>query len=108
MFGRTQCLIICVGEIGATYPVPEGKEGAVVPHVVRVVVVMDVCPRAKREIPEGHKPEVVARVSINTLNESYRQPDPKGLDVASQQEGAQKHGQSVGKDVFSWVEELHC
>ena len=47
---------------------------------------MDVRPRAKREIPEGHKPEIVSRVPIDTLGESYHQPDPKGLNVASQQE----------------------
>ena len=64
---------------------------------MRVVIVVDVSPGAKREIPEGHEPEIVPRVSVNALGKSYHQPDPKGLNVAPQHEGAQKHRQGAGE-----------
>lgn len=60
-------LVISIRHVRATDTVPENKERSVVPHVVRMVIVVDIGPRAEGKISEGYEPEIVPTVSINAL-----------------------------------------
>lgn len=59
--------VISIRHVCATDAVPENKKRSVVPHVVRMVVVVDIGPRAEGKISERYEPEIVATVSINAL-----------------------------------------
>ena len=65
---------------------------------------MDVGSRAEREVSEGHKPEIVPTVAINTLCQSYHKPYPKCHDVALEEKRANEVWDGDGKEVFKGVE----
>ena len=60
-------LVISIRQVRATNVVPEDEKGSIVPHVVRMMIVVDIGSRAEGKISEGYKPEIVPTVSINTL-----------------------------------------
>lgn len=89
-----------IAEVSAADGVPEGEEGPVVSHVVRVVEVMDVCSGSEGEVAEGAEPEVVATVAVDALQQSHHQPDPEGLHVGPEQEWAQEEAWGVYEGVL--------
>lgn len=64
---------------------------------------MDVGPRAEGEVPERTEPEVIPTVAVDSLSESYGQPDPEGVHVRLEQGGSQEESRGIDKDVLEGV-----
>ena len=101
-------LVVLVGQVRPADGVPESEEGAVVSHVVGVVIVVYVSARTKREVLKRDKPEIVATVSVYALQRPDHQPHPQGPDVGTEQEGPQEDPRGINECVFQRVGIFDC
>lgn len=99
--------VILKGHVGTTDGVPEGEEGPIIPHIVRVVIIVHVCPGTEGEVAKRAEPEVVAAVPVYAFQRPDHQPHPQGADVGSEQHGTQEYPRGVDEGVFEEVGVFH-
>ena len=96
-------LILHVRHIGATNGVPEGEKRSVIPNIVCVVIIVNICTGSKRKVPKWHKPKVIPTMSVYAFQQAQHKPHPHGVDIALQQEGTQKERNGIAKSVLYGV-----
>ena len=89
------------GVIGTAEFVPQCEERAIVPDVMRMMIIMNLSTRTEGEVPKRHEPEVVPRMTIHRLCYPNTHPQPHCIDMTPKEQWSSKERYASCHEVFN-------